>query len=104
MSKDTIQSVSAATMTTDIEALTNDLARLDALLAKTKSNEEEDMDVAELLKQLESAEGMAGEVETKVDGILAKLDGIIQEMDGQEQAEIESGADAKVDSDAQTKS
>ncbi|KAG6907946.1 hypothetical protein DXG01_006804 [Tephrocybe rancida] len=64
----------------DLNALTTDLARLDSLLAKTELTEEEDVDVAELLKRLESAEGMAGEVEDRIDGILAKLDGLIEDI------------------------
>ncbi|KAG5340553.1 hypothetical protein C0989_001239 [Termitomyces sp. Mn162] len=103
MSTLTTQSAGATTITTDIDALTNDLTRLDALIAKT---EEEDVGVTELLERLESAEDMAGKVEAKVDDVLAKLDEIIREMDEQmnEQSEIESSTNAKVNPDTQSQS
>ncbi|KAG6899826.1 hypothetical protein C0993_006527 [Termitomyces sp. T159_Od127] len=105
MSTDTTLNASASitTTTADIKALTNDLTRLDALLAKTELSEKEDVDVTELLKRLESAEGIAGKVEAKVDDVLAKLDEIIQGMNEQEIAKIENGTDAKVSSDTKTR-
>lgn len=103
MSTDVTQSAGAKTMTTDVEALTNELTHLDALLAKTELSEEEDGDVAELLKRLDRAEGIAGNMEAKVDDILAKLDEIIQGMNEQEKSNVESGTDAKVSSDTKTR-
>ncbi|KAG6831964.1 hypothetical protein H0H87_003299 [Tephrocybe sp. NHM501043] len=91
-------------MATNINALTADLARLDSLLSKTELTEEEDVDVATLMKRLESAEGMAGEVEGRIDDILAKLDGILEEIDVPEKKESAvEAAQPKVDVESQPK-
>ncbi|KAG6840766.1 hypothetical protein C0991_004551 [Blastosporella zonata] len=92
------------TMTSDINALTTDLAHLDTLLAKGELTEEEDVDVAELFKRLESAEGVAGDVEGRIDEILAKLDEILEDIGVPEKLEdAVDVAQPKVGSDTQTK-
>ncbi|KAG6829775.1 hypothetical protein H0H92_003565 [Tricholoma furcatifolium] len=87
-----------AAAASQLNTITSDIARLDALLSKTELTEEEDVDLAELLKRLESAEGMAGEVETRVDDILTKLDGIMKELGDHEEASA-----TEINSDVQPK-
>ncbi|KAG5641183.1 hypothetical protein DXG03_005845 [Asterophora parasitica] len=64
-----------------LDALAGDVAQLGTLLSQSELSERDDVDVAELLKRLESADGMANDLEGKLDGILATLDGILESID-----------------------
>lgn len=67
-----------------VDSMGADIARLDALLSQPNVSAD-DADVAELLKRLDNAGGMAEELEVKLDGILEKLDRILMSLDGKEE-------------------
>ncbi|KAF5385339.1 hypothetical protein D9615_001036 [Tricholomella constricta] len=71
----------------DIEALAEDIEKLEVLLSQPELSASDDADVAELLKRLDRADGMADNLELKLDGILEKLDGILGSMDVEATAE-----------------
>ncbi|KAH9923141.1 uncharacterized protein BXZ73DRAFT_7463, partial [Epithele typhae] len=61
-------------------SLQSDLAFLQNLLSQ-EADESDPADVAELLKRLEAAEGLAGGVEDRLDGIMEKLDRLLGDLD-----------------------
>ncbi|KAJ3476203.1 hypothetical protein NLI96_g11316 [Meripilus lineatus] len=64
------------------QALETDISILASILSKsTASSDAEDIDVAELLSQLETANGIAEGVESRLDGILQHLDGMLHSLE-----------------------
>ena len=60
--------------------LEDDIAQLSALLSQEPS-EGDDGDVAELLRQIEKADGMAQGVESKLDNVLQNLDNLLASLE-----------------------
>ncbi|GLB43608.1 hypothetical protein LshimejAT787_1401200 [Lyophyllum shimeji] len=81
----------APSQVVDVDTLSEDVARLDLLLSQSENDASDDADVAELLQHLEMADGVASDLEIKLNGILAKLDDILLsvEVTKQETVEVE---------------
>ena len=57
-----------------------DLTFLSSLLSKEGKDDNADVDVAALLRQLETADGVAQGVENRIDGILGSLDALLDSL------------------------
>ncbi|KAF8079192.1 hypothetical protein FPV67DRAFT_101470 [Lyophyllum atratum] len=77
----------------DVKTLADDITRLESLLSQSELSTSEGADVAELLQRLDNANGVAGSLEDKLDGILAKLDGILDSMDPEKTDSVEVSVD-----------
>lgn len=68
------------------ENLESDISMLASLLNRNTASAEstEDVDVAELLRQLETADGIAQGVESRLDGIIEHLNGMLQSLESNE--------------------
>ncbi|GBE77326.1 hypothetical protein SCP_0101990 [Sparassis crispa] len=64
--------------------LQSDISLLTALLAQDQSDEN-DPDIAELLRRLETADGVAKGVESRLDAIIGDLDSILGTLEPNEQ-------------------
>ena len=67
--------------TLDIPSLEAEISQLASLLESTESGSDSDAEVAGLLAQLESADGMAQGVESKLDGFLETLDNLVASLE-----------------------
>ncbi|ETW86560.1 hypothetical protein HETIRDRAFT_99035 [Heterobasidion irregulare TC 32-1] len=57
-----------------------DLTFLSSLLSKEGKDDNADVDVVALLRQLETADGVAQGVESRIDGILGSLDALLDSL------------------------
>ncbi|EGO05376.1 hypothetical protein SERLA73DRAFT_174502 [Serpula lacrymans var. lacrymans S7.3] len=82
--------------TTEHPSLESDISRLTSLLLNDTAIAE-GSDLAELLAQLDSADGMANGVETRLDSVLEKLDTLLEALERNEDGltagtNVDSGA------------
>ncbi|KAF7347526.1 hypothetical protein MVEN_01508800 [Mycena venus] len=75
---------SPAQLNASIEA---DIAELNELLSKETLDDSEEASVAELLARLESADGVAKGVESKLDALLGNLDSLLAVLEEKEKTD-----------------
>ncbi|KAM5538331.1 hypothetical protein V8D89_007933 [Ganoderma adspersum] len=82
-------------------SLDADIALLQKLLSEDidESNPE---NVAELLKRLEAAEGLAGGVEERLDGIMDHLDTLLTDLEAKQMDGAVEGVEVEVDVEVRT--
>lgn len=72
-------------------ALEADIALLQSLLVQGPNLEESDIDVTEILRRLEAADGIATGLETRLDGIMDSIDDMLGALEPKGQSvELES--------------
>ncbi|EPQ59968.1 hypothetical protein GLOTRDRAFT_134751 [Gloeophyllum trabeum ATCC 11539] len=77
--------------------LQGDIALLASFLSVSRQSTDDlsDADIAELLRQLEAATGVAEGVESRLDGILGSLDSLLEAFSGSETVQDSVGTDTK---------
>ncbi|KAH7916388.1 hypothetical protein BJ138DRAFT_1139619 [Hygrophoropsis aurantiaca] len=65
-----------------------DIARLNVLLSRDNLNPREEIDLAELLARLESADNVAKDVEGRLDDLLGTLDSLLTSLENKQDGEV----------------
>lgn len=84
-----------STNETGNSSLQADIALLASLLSSDESEEVDDANISELLRRLDTANGVASGVESRLDEILNNLDGLLGTLE-QETAKDTAGQETKV--------
>lgn len=81
-------------------SLDNDISLLNSLLSQDNLDESDEASVAELIQRLESADGVAKGMESKLDDLLGNLDTLLAVLEKNEpvQKQEEVGGDEKGES------
>ncbi|KAK0455817.1 hypothetical protein EV421DRAFT_1748824 [Armillaria borealis] len=81
-------------------SLDNDISLLNSLLSQDNLDESDEASVAELIQRLESADGVAKGMESKLDDLLGNLDTLLAVLEKNEpvQKQEEVGRDEKGES------
>lgn len=78
---------------TSLEA---DIAQLSALLSQEPSQGDSDVNVAELMRRIETADGMAEGVENKLDNVLSNLDHLLASLESPESKDGDEESRTKI--------